>query len=152
MAYRLRWEGHGIYRRFFGVIPGAEFHAAYLEMTGDPRHADCRYILSDYLDARPGADFSERDLQAIAALERLRYRESPDMVQARVATNPKTLEHIRYYDSLGISPYRVATFASVAAARQWIAQGPRAGAVAWLRSRDIEATQVPLLAPLERSR
>ena len=152
MAYRLRWEGRGIYRRFYGVIQGAEFHAAYMEMTGDPRYAYCRYILSDYLEAEPGADFSERDLRAIAALERLRRRENPDIVQARVATDPRTLEYIRYYDSLAIAPYRVATFASVAAARQWIACGPRAEAVYRLLSRNIEAARVPLLAPLEQPR
>lgn len=152
MAYRLRWEGHGIYRRFFGVIPGAEFHAAYLEMIGDPRYAGCRYIISDYLEAQPGTDFSERDLRAIAELERLRHRDSPDTVQARVATDPKTLEYIRYYDSLGISPYRVATFATVAAARRWIALGPRADSVYRLSGRDIEPAQVPLLAALDRLR
>jgi hypothetical protein len=152
MAYRLRWEGHGVYRRFFGVIPGAEFHAAYLEMTGDPRYAGCRYIISDYLEAEPGADFGARDLRAIAELERLRHRESPDIVQARVATDPRTLEYIRTYDSLGISPYRVATFTTVAAARQWIACGPRAEVVYRLLGRDIEAARVPLLAPLEQPR
>lgn len=152
MAYRLRWEGHGIYRRFFGLIPGAEFHDAYQEMINDPRFEGCRYILSDYLEARPGTDFTERDLRAIAELEQLRARDRPDTVQARVATDPKTLEYIRYYDSLGISPYRVATFVSVAAARRWIALGPRAGSVYRLLSRDIEPAQVPLFAPLDRLR
>jgi hypothetical protein len=151
MSYRLRWEGRGIYRRFFGVIPGAEFHRAYLTMTGDPRYEYCRYIISDYLEAQPGADFSERDLRAIAELELLRYRDSPDMVQARVATDPQTLEYIRYYDSLGISPYRVATFATVAAARLWIARGPRADQVSRALSRDLEPAYGPPIASRDRS-
>jgi hypothetical protein len=150
MAYRLRGEGHGVYRRFFGVIQGAEFHEAYQEMTSDPRFEGCRYILSDYLEASPGTDFTERDLRAIAALEQLRYRDSPDTVQARVATDPRTLAYIRFYDSLGITPYRVATFASVALARRWIALGPRADSVYRLLSRDVQPAQVPLLAAFDR--
>ena len=47
MPYRLRWEGHGVYRRFFGVISAAEFLGAYQEMIGDLRYEGIRYIISD---------------------------------------------------------------------------------------------------------
>jgi hypothetical protein len=150
MAYRLRWEGHGVYRRFFGPITAAEFYEAYLEMTGDPRFEGCRYLLSDYLNAHPGADLGARDLRAIAALERLRHHDSPDTMQARVATDPRTLEYIRYYDSLGIGPYRLGTFATVEDARRWIAGGPRRTFVPRPGTNALEPTQVPLIANLDQ--
>ncbi len=149
MAYRLRWEGRGVYRRFFGAISAAEFHEAYLEMVGDPRFEGCRYLLSDYLGAYPGSDLTVRDLRAIAALERMRRRDSPDTRQARVATEPRTLAYIQYWDSLGIRPYRLGTFATVAEARQWIARGPRAAVLTQAGIAGLEPTQVPLLATLD---
>ena len=127
MPYRLRWEGHGVYRRFFGVITAAEFLQAYEEMIGDLRYEGIRYIISDYLDAQLGPDLTERDLEAFAELERLRFYDSPDTVQAMVATDPKTLAYARYYESLQVSPYCLGTFSTVAEARHWIAGNPRQG-------------------------
>jgi len=127
MPYRLRWEGHGVYRRFFGVISAAEFLGAYEEMVADLRYEGIRYVISDYLDAQPGPDLTERDLKAFAELERLRFYDSPDHVQAMVATDPKTLAYVRYYESLRVSPYCMGTFTTVAAAREWIASNPRLG-------------------------
>jgi hypothetical protein len=98
MPYRLRWEGHGVYRRFFGVISAAEFLGAYEEMIADLRYEGIRYIISDYIDAQPGPDLTEKDLKAFAELERIRFYDSPDHVQAMVATDPKTLAYVRYYE------------------------------------------------------
>jgi len=127
MPYRIRWEGHGVYRRFFGVITVAEFRDAYEEMCSDVRYEGIRYIISDYLEAQPGPDLTERDLRAFAELERRRFYDSPDTVQATVATNPKIVAYVRYYESLRVSPYCMGDFATVAEARQWIASNPRLG-------------------------
>jgi hypothetical protein len=127
MPYRIRWEGHGVYRRFFGVFTLAEFRDAYEEMCSDLRYEGIRYIISDYLDGRPGPDLSERDLKEFAELERLRFYDSPDTVQAVVATDPRTVAYAKYYESLGISPHCMGDFATVAEARHWIASNPRLG-------------------------
>lgn len=130
MPFRIRWEGHGVYRRFFGVVSAAEFLAAYKEMSSDVRYDGIRYVISDYLDARPGPDITERDLKRFAELERLRFPDSPDTVRANVATDPKTLAYVRYYEALRISPYCMLDFPTVDDARQWIAGNPRHG---WAR-------------------
>jgi hypothetical protein len=130
MPYRLRWEGHGVYRRFFGEVTAAEFLRAYDEMTSDLRFDGIRYIISDYVECQPGPDLTKRDLKAFAELERRRFHDSPDTVQAMVATDPRTLEYVRYYESLGVSPYCMRSFQTVAEARRWIASNPRAG---WIR-------------------
>jgi hypothetical protein len=127
MPYRIRWEGHGVYRRFFGVITLAEFREANKEMRTDVRYEGIRYIISDYLEAQPAPDITERDLKAYAELERLFFYSSPDTVHAIVATDPKAVALARYYESLGVSPYRIADFANVDDARYWIASNPRLG-------------------------
>lgn len=127
MPYRIRWEGHGVYRRFFGVITLAEFREANKEMRTDVRYEGIRYIISDYLEAQPAPDITERDLKAYAELERLYFFSSPDTVHAIVAEDPKVVTLARYYESLRLSPYCVADFATVAEARGWIASNPRLG-------------------------
>jgi len=127
MPYRIRWEGHGVYRRFYGLVTRQEFRDAYDEMCGDVRYEGIRYIISDYLEAQPDAGLTERDLMAQARLERLRFYDSPDTVQAMVATNPGIVAYIRYYESLRVSPHCLGCFATVADARYWIAGNPRAG-------------------------
>jgi hypothetical protein len=125
MPCRIRWEGHGVYRRFFGTITLAEFRETNREMRTDVRHEGIRYIISDYLDAQAAPEITERDLKAYAELERLYFLSSPDTVHAIVATDPRTVVLARYYESLGVSPYCVADFTSVADARGWIASNPR---------------------------
>jgi hypothetical protein len=127
MPYRIRWEGHGVYRRFFGVITRAEFREAYEEMCNDIRYEGIRYIISDYLEGQPAADITELDLRAQANIERLRFYDSPDTVQAMVATDAKIVAFVKYYESLRVSPYCLADFATVAGARHWIAGNPRRG-------------------------
>ncbi len=130
MPYRIRWEGHGVYRRFFGVITLAEFREANKEMRSDVRYEGTRYIISDYLEAQPAPDITEQDLRAYARRERVHFYDSPDIVHAIVATDPKSVTFARYYESLGISPYCTADFATVADARCWTASNPRLG---WMR-------------------
>jgi hypothetical protein len=130
MAYRIHWEGHGVYRRFYGVVTVAEFFTAYQEMCRDVRYSQIRYIISDYLECEPAPDLTEEHLRRFARLERLRFYDSPDTVQANVASDPRTLKYALYYESLRVSPYCIGTFSTVADARQWIAGNPRLG---WVR-------------------
>jgi hypothetical protein len=125
VPYRLRWEGHGVYRRFFGVVSSAEFGAAHAEMTGDLRYECIRYIISDYREAEPGPDLTDTFLGRVEQLERLEYDHGPDIVHATVADGEKMLAHIRYFESMPLAPYPEATFAALADARGWIASNPR---------------------------
>ena len=125
MPYRLRWEGHGVYRRFFGVVSSTEFREAYEEMTGDLRYECTRYIISDYLEAEPGPDLTDTFVGRVEQLARLQYDCGPDIVHATVAGGDPMLAHVRYFESLPLAPYPEATFGTVADARGWIARNPR---------------------------
>ena len=124
MAYRLRWEGHGVYRRFFDVVSATEFRKAYEEMVHDLRYGGTRYIISDYIDAKPGSDLTDTFLGRVEHLARLQYGSGPDIVHATVATGDM-LAHVRSYEALPMAPYPEATFSTVAEARQWIVGNPR---------------------------
>jgi len=125
VPYRLRWEGHGVYRRFFGKVSSVEFREAYEEMTGDLRYECIRHIISDYLEAEPGPDLTETFVGRIEQLSRLNYDLGPDIVHATVADGEEMMAHVGSFESLPMAPYPEATFATVAAARRWIASNPR---------------------------
>lgn len=124
MAYRLRWEGHGVYRRFFDVVSAMEFREAFEEMTRDIRYDSTRYIISDYLDAEPGADLTDTFVGRVEQLARRQYGNGPDIVHATVATGDM-LVHVRSYEALPLAPFPEATFATVHDARQWVSGNPR---------------------------
>lgn len=125
MPYVLRWEGYGVYRRFFGVVTSSEFREAYEQMTGDLRYECARYIISDYLEAEPGTDLTDTFVGRLEELARLQYATGPDIVHATVAAGEKMLAHIQYFESLPLAPYPEATFSTVDEARAWIASNPR---------------------------
>jgi hypothetical protein len=124
VAYRLHWEGHGVYRRFFDVVSAAEFREAYDEMVRDLRYGGTRYIVSDYLGAEPGSDLTDTFIGRLERLARLEYGNGPDIVHATVATG-EMLAHVRSYEALPLAPFPEATFSTVDEARQWIVCNPR---------------------------
>jgi len=125
MSYRLRWEGHGVYRRFFGKVSSIEFREAYQEMKDDLRYECTRYIISDYLEAEPGPDLTDTFVGRVEQLARLEYHYGPDIVHATVGSGESMLAHVRYFESLPLAPYPEATFETVQDARRWIASNPR---------------------------
>jgi hypothetical protein len=129
MAYRVRWEGHGVYRRFYGTVSPSDLKAACLEIAADPRYENIRYVLSDFLEAQPVPDFTEREAAALLRLELNMFFDSPDIVNAAVASDDKVLACVPYAASARLAPCPFGVFSSVAEARNWIAANPR---LAWL--------------------
>jgi hypothetical protein len=132
MPYRIRWEGHGVYRRFYGVVTAMDFEQANEEMTRDLRYQGARYIIADYLDAEASPDLSEASVEQFAKRERLHVPDSPDIVHASVATDENIVKHLRYFGSRDLAPYPFAVFSTIAEARAWIASNPRPG---WRKER-----------------
>lgn len=136
MPYVLRWEGHGVYRRFFGDVSSTEFREAYREMTSDLRYSGVRYIVSDYLEATPGVDLTQTFIGRVEQLSRAQYECGPDIVHATVAADYDMLAHVGIFESLPLAPYPEATFRSVEEARRWIAANPRP---AWHKDMEVKA-------------
>jgi hypothetical protein len=128
MPYRVRWEGHGVYRRFYGTVSAQDVRNACDEIASDPRYDDIRYVLSDFLEASPA--LSEHEARALAQLERVRFFDNPDVVNAVIATNPRLFGCIPYLETADRSPCPIATFSAVSDARNWIAANPR---LQWFR-------------------
>ena len=128
MPYRVRWEGHGVYRRFYGTLSAQDIRNACEEIAADPRHDDIRYVLSDFLEASPA--LSDQEARALKQLERVRFFDNPDVVNAVIATNPRLFGCIPYLESADRAPCPIAHFTAVSEARNWVAANPR---LSWFR-------------------
>ena len=126
MPYRVRWEGHGVYRRFYGAVSADDVKNACDEIAADPRYEDIRYVLSDFLEASP--TLTDQEAHSLAQLERSRFFNSPDVVNAVVAGEPSVVECVPYLGAADQAPCPIALFDDVSDARHWIAANPR---LAW---------------------
>ena len=143
MAYRVRWEGHGVYRRFYGTVSTADFRGAYDEITGDPRYEDIRYVLSDYLEAQRDPVDTEPDAAAFAHLEQLKFFNNPDIVHAAVVSDEKALVHMPCFKPASLPSCPVGVFPTVDAARHWIATNPRRHWARMLATAEPAASSTP---------
>jgi hypothetical protein len=126
MPFELTWEPRGVYRRYHGDVSIAERRRSLELICGDPRFDDLRYAITHYLDVQ-SYEISRQATAEIAALHIAPMRTNPDIVVAAVAVDEKVIEEIRHFISLGFisQPYRV--FATVQAARAWVAEQTQAG-------------------------
>ena len=67
MPYSLIWEPGGVYKKFNGVVTGAELLQSVGEVSLDYRFASAQYEVSDYLDA-VSTDFSQDALNEVRAV------------------------------------------------------------------------------------
>jgi hypothetical protein len=117
-----------VYRRFYGTVSAQDVRNACEEIAADPRYEDIRYVLSDFLEASPA--LSEHEAFALAQLERVRFFDNPDVVNAVIAADPRLFGCIPYLEAADRAPCPTAIFTTVGEARHWIAANPRPG---WFR-------------------
>ncbi len=120
MPISLQWERHGAVKVLTGDVTGDELFNALADLQNDPRFDALRYVVEDFsgvgsvqLDAA-GMDMLV-DGAIGAALS------NPHIRIAVVTGTPLLRTLARQFAAQ--SPYITQTFASLAAARAWIAEG-----------------------------
>lgn len=124
MPYQVKWEPEGASVKFFGIVTAEDMAALYTEFARDARSDRTRYVLSDYLGATRCTKMSLSDVKEFAALEKGASYGNPDVCNAVVATDASIREYVQFFRSLGISPYPLRLFATVAEARAWLGTRP----------------------------
>jgi len=125
MSYRIRWEGHGIYERFFGILTEEDYATSHNDMCSDIRFASVRYVIADCLEVQPAAEVGDAATAKQAQMARLEYFSTPDVIYAVVAIDEHVRRQASYFKALMRSLYPVGVFSTVAEARAWIAANPR---------------------------
>lgn len=121
MAFELRWEPHGVYRRYSGDVGIAERLRSFEMICADPRFDDLQYAITDYLDV-VHYEVTPEATEEIAALHIAPTRTNPRIVIAAVVTDPSIIAAIEHFIALDLTaaPYRI--FPTVPQARRWIAR------------------------------
>ena len=120
MSYENTWEKYGVYRKFGDHITGREVLKAVQEVEGDARFDSVRYVISDFLDVIE-QDISPRDVEIIAAIDRVAARSNSKFKVAVVATLPSIRELAALYTELSHdAPFPSRLFDRIDEAREWV--------------------------------
>jgi hypothetical protein len=120
MPFELSWESRGVYRRYVGNVTADERRRSFELICADPRFDALRYAITDYLGVEQ-YEISDDNTLEIAALHIAPLVTNPAVCLAAVAVDERVVAAIEAFIALQLitQPYRI--FATVDAARAWIA-------------------------------
>jgi hypothetical protein len=120
MPFELSWEHRGVVRRYFGDVTADERRRSFDLICADPRFETLRYSITDYLDVGQ-YEITDDNTAETAALHIAPLLTNPAVVVAAVAVDARIVAAIEHFIALKLitQPYRI--FATVDAARAWIA-------------------------------
>ena len=117
----IRWEEHGVFRKFYGVFKFQELLASVKTVGGDIRFADLRYSILDCLELQD-QDVSHAELELVAAHLLGESDSNLSILVAIVTTSEAAHSMLQRFMALGICPYPMKIFSTVVDARMWISQ------------------------------
>ena len=117
----IRWEERGVFRKFYGVFKFQELLASVKTVGGDIRFPDLRYSILDCLELQD-QDVSDAELELVAAHLVGESDSNPRILVAIVATSESAHSILQRFMALGVFPYPMKIFSTVADARTWISQ------------------------------
>jgi hypothetical protein len=119
MSYEVFWEPHGVVKRFFGHVTSDELFQAGVDLQGDARFDQLRYVINDFLDIM-GFSFSSREVDELSAIDNVASRTNQKLKLVVIATDPGIIELANQYANspMNIYPFRI--FPTVAAGRRWL--------------------------------
>lgn len=121
MPYEIVWEPKGVYRRYFGRSDGAELTQSILDVEGDQRFDELRYVINDMLDSDEIL-LSSNTMTEISAVDGAAELSNPNIRIAIVADKPAILAVAHAYATAGLHTYPTRIFSNLADARAWLAQ------------------------------
>ena len=122
MSHLNKWEREGLYREFSNKISGEEVLKFNLEIQGDSRFDDIRYVINDFTNI-VDFDFSDLDVQKIAAIDNAASKSNPDIKVALISnSDPLLVWFNNYCDAMKGSKYVCKIFANTDDAYEWVSE------------------------------
>jgi hypothetical protein len=119
MPYILLWEPHGVYKKFTGVVTGAELVQSVIEVANDIRFADARYEISDYLAAER-TDFSQDALNEVRAVRIGSISRNPSIRVAIVTLDDEIQQRIYSTIAARLTLHQTKVFSALPEAEAWV--------------------------------
>ena len=119
MPYTLIWEPDGVYKKFTGLVTGAELVHSVNEVAYDMRFAKARYEVSDYLSA-DSTDFSQDALNEVRAVRIGSFQSNPRIKVAIVTLNTEIQQRIYSTIAARLTLHQTKVFSTVDDANEWV--------------------------------
>jgi hypothetical protein len=119
MPYSLIWEPDGVYKKFSGVVTGAELLQSVEEVALDLRFVRSHYEVSDYLDA-VRTDFSQDALNEVRAVRIGSFMNNPRIKVAIVTHDTEIQQRIYSTIAARLTLHQTKVFNAIADANTWL--------------------------------
>lgn len=119
MPYTLRWEPHGVYKEFSGVITGAELLTSVKEVANDFRFYELHYEVSDYLSAER-TEFSQESLNEVRAVRIGSFMSNPRIKVAMVTLDPEIQQRMASTITARLTLHQTRVFSHLEEANTWL--------------------------------
>jgi hypothetical protein len=126
MPYSLTWEPGGVYKKFNGVVTGAELLQSVVEVAMDIRFVTAQYEVSDYLDA-VSTDFSQDALNEVRAVRIGSFMNNPRIKVAIVTHDTEIQQRIYSTIAARLTLHQTKVFNAIAEANTWLVRVVPAG-------------------------
>lgn len=119
MPYALSWEPKGVYKKFTGVVTGAELVDSVKEVAEDVRFANAHYEVSDYLSAER-TDFSQDALNEVRAVRIGSISRNPAIRVAIVTLDTEIQQRIYSTIAARLTLHQTKVFTALPEAEAWV--------------------------------
>jgi hypothetical protein len=119
MPYTLRWEPHGVYKEFCGLVTGTELLSSVKEVANDFRFYDIQYEVSDYLQAER-TDFSQESLNEVRAVRIGSFMSNPRIKVALVTLDPEIQQRMETTIAARLTLHQTRLFSQLDEANVWL--------------------------------
>jgi hypothetical protein len=123
MPYRITWEDHGLYTKFWGTVDVGQIRRMMDMIGADERFDDIHYVLNDYLDVTQ-LSLTPAHINEIVAIEIAQSYSNSRYYCISVAKDKDILRLLEYWASVHTNPERVVLFTALEQARTWISAQP----------------------------
>jgi len=119
MGYRLHWEKRGVIKEYFGKVTGSDIKQSQEDVHSNREFDHLRFVINDFLAVQE-TDFSDLDIDYIAALDSAAALTNRDIKVAIVATDLGIIEAARNYAESPLNTYPTKLFTALTDARAWV--------------------------------
>lgn len=119
MPYALHWETHGVYKKFSGVVTGAELLQSVVDVASHVKFRSLVYEVSDYLSAAE-TDFSQDALNEVRAIRIGSFQTNPNIKVAIITLDPLVQQRIYSTIAARLTLHQTRVFSATAEANAWL--------------------------------
>lgn len=122
MSYELRWEPHGVIKRFYGEVTDHDVMQSVIDIESDMRFDAVRYVINDFLQCT-GYAVSGETVDQIAVIDCGASHTNSHIRIAVVTTSPEVVALATRYAQSPVNRYPMRMFATMDEARTWVDHG-----------------------------